>query len=149
MAQPFAQSALAVYPEAVQSSVGLPGSLDAGILVESMAFDYGGEEQEYTNERNEPAVLIYSNFKVVIDVKAVIQNRNSAYAQYASCCAKIPISALPFNNSLWSQGTNMLAAGAYGIFKMPKRTATKAKLDDFSFQIRMFGYNAVSTFPAA
>lgn len=145
----MAQASLAVYPEAAQSSVGLPGSLDSGILVESMAFDYGGEEQEYTDENDEFDVLIYSKFKVLIDVKAVIKNRNSAYAQYASCCAKLPIAALPFNNSLWSQGTNMLAAGAYGIFRMPKRTSTKAKLDDFSFQIRMFGYKAASLYPAA
>ena len=145
----MAQASLAVYPEAVQSSVGLPGSLDSGILVESMAFDYGGTEDEYTDENGEPDVLIYHGFKVVIDVKAVLKNRNSAYGQYGSCCAKIPIASLPFNNSLWSQGTNMLAAGAYAIFTMPKRTATKAKLDDFSFQLRMFGYKAVSKFPAA
>jgi hypothetical protein len=143
----MAQASLAVYPEAVQSSVGLPGSLDSGILVETMGFDYGGEEQEYTDENNEPDVLIYSNFKVVVDVKAVLKNRNSPYGQYASCCAKLPIASLPFNSSLWSQGTNMLAAGVYGIFRMPKRTATKAKLDDFSFQIRLFGYKALTKFP--
>ena len=145
-----AQASLAVYPESVQSSVGLPGPLDSGILVESMAFDYGGELQEYTDENNEPDVLIYSNFKAVIEVKAVLKNRASPFGQYGSCCTKIPIANLPFNNSLWTQGnTNMLGAGAYGIFSMPKRTATKAKLDDFTFTIRMHGYKAATKFPTA
>lgn len=143
-----AQASLAVYPEAVQSSIGLPGQLDPGLLVSTMAFDYGTEMDEYTDEDDVPDIIVIRNPKVSIEVAAILKNRNSAFGQYGSGCTKIPISALPFNSALWTQGnTNMLNSGAYGIFMLPKRTAEKAKPDQFTFTLRMHGFKPATRFP--
>jgi len=143
-----AQAALVVYPESVQSSIGLPGSIDPGLLVNTMSFDYGTTTDEYTDEDNVPDIIVISNPKVEISVNAVVKNRNSTLLQSGSGCTKIPISSLPFNSILWTQGNNnMLSSGAYAIFMQPKRQSEKAKPDTIDFVLRMHGYKPATRFP--
>ena len=143
-----AQASLVVYPESIQSSIGLPGSLSSGLLVDTMDFDYGGNMQEWSDEDDYPDIIVISNFKILISVKAVMKSRSSEFGTYASGCTKLGIATLPFNSALWTQGYNtMLNSGAYGILMSPKRTAAKAKPDDFSFDIRMHGFKPATRFP--
>lgn len=145
-----AQASLAVYPESVQSSIGLPGSLSFALLVDSMDFTYGQELDEYTDEDDVPDILVYRNPKIRIEVKAVMKNRAGDYGQYAGGATKLALNTLPFNSSLWSQGySTMTNAGAYAIFESPTRSSTKAKPDQFNFSLRLHGFKPATRFPTA
>lgn len=143
-----AQSSLAVYPEAVQSSVGLPGSLSSALLVQSMDFDFGGSLEEIADEDGIPDVLIYSGFRIQIGVRAKLKNRSGDFGGYAGGATKLALNTLPFNSALWAQGySTMISSGAYAIFEMPKRTVNPTSIDDFNFNLRLHGFKPATRFP--
>lgn len=143
-----ALSSLAVYPESMQSSVGLPGTLSTALLVDSMEFRFEQTKTEWSDEDDVPDIIIYSNPKIEIDVKAVLKNRSGDFAQYAGGATRLALNTLPFNSAAWWQGYSAMAsAGAYAIFESPRRTSAKAKPDDFSFTLRLHGAKPATRFP--